>query len=203
MPCLFCDYRELLKEIQNSYNPAVQATELEILRPVLEAEVLVLDELGAVKSSNGFGTRSATSSTAAITNKKTTIITTNFLMPSGKAAERKLQAEEIPREKDAGAQPARGDAGRPHYGPHALAAARNVPCAHHEGPRFQDARKPELISPLIHETRYRLTKSMCLRAYCETPVAYFYLKYRYLYLYKYSSSSRCLCNCGYRAISDG
>jgi DNA replication protein DnaC len=32
--CLFCDYRELLKSIQNSYNPSVQATEMEILRPV-------------------------------------------------------------------------------------------------------------------------------------------------------------------------
>jgi len=40
---------ELLKEIQNSYNPSVSTTELNILRPVFEAEVLVLDELGAVK----------------------------------------------------------------------------------------------------------------------------------------------------------
>src|SRR5215469_12980244 len=46
--CLFCDYRELLKRIQNSYNPTVQATELDVLKPVFEAEVLVLDELGAV-----------------------------------------------------------------------------------------------------------------------------------------------------------
>ena len=48
--CLFCDYRELLKSIQNSYNSSVQATEMEILRPVFEAEVLVLDELGAARS---------------------------------------------------------------------------------------------------------------------------------------------------------
>jgi len=48
--CLFCDYRELLKSIQNSYNPSVQATEMDILRPVFEAEVLVLDELGAARS---------------------------------------------------------------------------------------------------------------------------------------------------------
>ncbi len=46
---IFCDYRELLKEVQNSYNPSVAATELGILRPVFEAEVLVLDELGASK----------------------------------------------------------------------------------------------------------------------------------------------------------
>jgi DNA replication protein DnaC len=40
--CLFCDYRELLKQIQNSYNDSVQATELQVLRPVFEAEVLLL-----------------------------------------------------------------------------------------------------------------------------------------------------------------
>jgi DNA replication protein DnaC len=47
--CLFYDYRELLKEIQNSYNSTVQTTELDVLRPVFETDVLVLDELGAVK----------------------------------------------------------------------------------------------------------------------------------------------------------
>ncbi|HKR32801.1 MAG TPA: ATP-binding protein, partial [Terriglobales bacterium] len=46
---LFCDYRELLKNIQNSYNDSVKTTELDVLRPVFETEVLVLDELGAVK----------------------------------------------------------------------------------------------------------------------------------------------------------
>src|SRR6266567_6227063 len=45
--CLFCDYRELLKTIQNSYNPSVQATEMGILRPVFDSEVLLIDELGA------------------------------------------------------------------------------------------------------------------------------------------------------------
>ncbi len=46
---LFCDYRELLKSIQNSYNPEVRTTELELLKPVFAAEVLVLDDLGAQK----------------------------------------------------------------------------------------------------------------------------------------------------------
>jgi DNA replication protein DnaC len=49
IPCIFYDYRELLKEIQNSYNPNVDVTELQILRPVFETEVLILDELGAAK----------------------------------------------------------------------------------------------------------------------------------------------------------
>jgi DNA replication protein DnaC len=44
---LFYDYRELLKEIQGSYNAASQSTELGVLEPVLSAEVLVLDDAGA------------------------------------------------------------------------------------------------------------------------------------------------------------
>src|SRR5581483_2031841 len=34
--CLFYDYRELLKQIQNSYNDSVKATELDVLRPVFD-----------------------------------------------------------------------------------------------------------------------------------------------------------------------
>ena len=35
---LFCDYRELLKQIQNSYNPQVSMTELQLFKPVFGAE---------------------------------------------------------------------------------------------------------------------------------------------------------------------
>jgi DNA replication protein DnaC len=49
VPCLFYDFRDLLKEIQDSYNPISQLTELKVLEPVYDAEVLVLDELGASK----------------------------------------------------------------------------------------------------------------------------------------------------------
>src|ERR1700694_4627511 len=47
--CVFYDYADLLKQIQDSYNPSVQATELGLLRPVFETEVLVLDDLGSVR----------------------------------------------------------------------------------------------------------------------------------------------------------
>ena len=46
---LFGDYRELLKNIQNSYSTQVNTTELELLKPVFAAEVLVLDDLRAQK----------------------------------------------------------------------------------------------------------------------------------------------------------
>src|SRR5215813_1019931 len=78
VPCRFCDYRELLKEIQNSYNPNVQATELEILRPVFEAEVLVLDELGAVKPTEWVWDTVSHILNSRYNEKKSTIITTNF-----------------------------------------------------------------------------------------------------------------------------
>lgn len=45
--CLFYEYGALLKEIQDSYNPVSRTSETSVLAPVYEAEVLVLDELGA------------------------------------------------------------------------------------------------------------------------------------------------------------
>ena len=78
VPCLFCDYRELLKEIQHSYNPSVQATEMDILRPVFEAEVLVIDELGAVRSTEWVFDTVNYILNSRYNDNKTTIITTNF-----------------------------------------------------------------------------------------------------------------------------
>jgi DNA replication protein DnaC len=82
---LFCDYRELLKEIQNSYNPQVATTELEILRPVFEAEVLILDELGAAKPTEWVWDTVAHILNTRYNDKRTTIITTNYadLQPGG------------------------------------------------------------------------------------------------------------------------
>jgi DNA replication protein DnaC len=76
--CLFCDYRELLKQIQNSYNDSVQATELQVLRPVFEAEVLGLDELGAVKPSEWVWDTVSLILNTRYNERRTTIITTNF-----------------------------------------------------------------------------------------------------------------------------
>jgi DNA replication protein DnaC len=75
---IFCDYRELLKEVQNSYNPSVAATEMGILRPVFEAEVLVLDELGASKPTEWVWDTVAHILNARYNDLKTTIITTNY-----------------------------------------------------------------------------------------------------------------------------
>jgi DNA replication protein DnaC len=48
---LFYDVRELLKVIRSTYNSAIHTTETEVLRPVMTADLLVLDDLGAEKTS--------------------------------------------------------------------------------------------------------------------------------------------------------
>jgi len=75
---LFYDYRELLKEIQNSYNSSVATTEMQVLRPVFEAEVLVLDELGAVKPTEWVWDTVSHILNTRYNDKRTTVFTTNF-----------------------------------------------------------------------------------------------------------------------------
>ena len=48
---VFFETRDLLKLVRDTYNNQVEATELDVLRPVLEAELLVLDDIGAEKKS--------------------------------------------------------------------------------------------------------------------------------------------------------
>jgi DNA replication protein DnaC len=78
IPCLFSDYRELLKQIQNSYNPSVQVTELDLLRPLFQTEVLVLDDLGAVKPTEWVWDTVSVILNTRYNETRTTIITTNF-----------------------------------------------------------------------------------------------------------------------------
>jgi DNA replication protein DnaC len=75
---LFCDYRELLKSIQNSYNPQVNTTELELLKPVFSAEVLVIDDLGAQKPNEWVWDTVALILNTRYNDRQTTIITTNY-----------------------------------------------------------------------------------------------------------------------------
>jgi DNA replication protein DnaC len=50
VPCYFCDFRELIRKIQNTYSPDSPLTESEILEPIFNKDVLVLDELGAKRT---------------------------------------------------------------------------------------------------------------------------------------------------------
>ncbi len=48
---VFYDTRDLLRVIRSTYDPSIRTTELEVLRPVMTADLLVLDDLGAEKTS--------------------------------------------------------------------------------------------------------------------------------------------------------
>lgn len=48
---VFYDTRDLLRVIRSTYDPTTQTTELEVLGPVMRADLLVLDDLGAEKTS--------------------------------------------------------------------------------------------------------------------------------------------------------
>ena len=82
---VFFDYRDLLKQVQHSYNRGVEATELEVLQPVFDAEVLVLDELGASKPTDWVWDTVAHILNTRYNDRRTTIITTNYanLPPGG------------------------------------------------------------------------------------------------------------------------
>ncbi|MBV9217252.1 MAG: ATP-binding protein [Acidobacteria bacterium] len=77
--CLFYDFATLLKEIQDSYNASTQTSELGVLSPVLNAPVLVLDELGASKPTDWVRDTMAHVINTRYNDKKLTIFTTNYL----------------------------------------------------------------------------------------------------------------------------
>jgi len=77
--CLFYDYRDLLREIQDSFNPVSQTSQIAVLQPVLEAEVLIVDELGSRRSTDWIQDTMTHILNSRYNDKKINIITTNFL----------------------------------------------------------------------------------------------------------------------------
>lgn len=83
---LFCDYRELLKEIQASYNPASESSEVGILEPIRSVEILVLDDLGASKPSAWVLDIIGLVLNARYNERRITILTSNYFdEPAGGA----------------------------------------------------------------------------------------------------------------------
>ncbi len=76
---LFYDYSALLKQVQNTYNPNVLQSEFDVLAPVFQADVLVLDELGFVKRTDWAWDMVSHILNTRYNDRKTTIFTTNYL----------------------------------------------------------------------------------------------------------------------------
>jgi len=76
---LFCEFGSLLKEIQDSYNPISKSSELKVLAPVFQADVLVLDELGATVPTDWVRDTMYQIINKRYNENKLTIFTTNYL----------------------------------------------------------------------------------------------------------------------------
>jgi DNA replication protein DnaC len=76
---MFYDFRDLLKEIQDSYNPNTHTSELKILAPVFDTDVLVLDELGASKPTEWVQETMTHIINKRYLDKKVTIFTSNYM----------------------------------------------------------------------------------------------------------------------------
>lgn len=79
VPSLFCEFGSLLKQIQDSYNPISKTSEMRVLAPVYQAEVLVLDELGATIPTDWVRDTMYQIINKRYNDKKLTIFTTNYL----------------------------------------------------------------------------------------------------------------------------
>lgn len=75
---LFYQFGALLRRIQDSYNPISQTSELAVLQPVFDADVLVLDELGASKPTDWVRDTMMQIINTRYNDKRLTIFTTNF-----------------------------------------------------------------------------------------------------------------------------
>lgn len=76
---LFYEFGSLLKTIQDSYNPISQTSEMKVLAPVYQAEILILDELGASKPTDWVRDTMMQIINTRYNDKRMTIFTTNYL----------------------------------------------------------------------------------------------------------------------------
>lgn len=75
---LFYETRDLLKLVRDTYTTQSEATELEVLRPVFEAELLVLDDIGSEKKSEWVEETLGLVINTRYSERRVTVITTNL-----------------------------------------------------------------------------------------------------------------------------
>jgi DNA replication protein DnaC len=76
--CLFYDFRELIRSLYSSFGSDSSTTESEILNPIIQADVLVLDELGARQDTPWVEEIVYYLINKRYNSKKLTIFTTNY-----------------------------------------------------------------------------------------------------------------------------
>lgn len=78
---LFCDYQGLLDQIRSGYDKASGASDREAYRSAMDAEVLLLDDLGAQRSTDWVEDTVTSIITYRCNNRKPLIATTNLIDP--------------------------------------------------------------------------------------------------------------------------
>jgi DNA replication protein DnaC len=75
---LYYDTRALLREIRSTYNPTLNSAEMDVLRPVMEAELLVLDDLGAERLTDWVEETMSLIVNTRYNERRATIFTSNY-----------------------------------------------------------------------------------------------------------------------------
>jgi len=75
---IFYETRELLKLVRDTYSTRAELSELDVLQPVLEAELLVLDDLGAEKKSEWVEETLGLVVNTRYSERRLTVFTTNL-----------------------------------------------------------------------------------------------------------------------------
>jgi DNA replication protein DnaC len=75
---IFYDTRDLLRVIRSTYDPVNQTAEMDVLRPVMEADMLMLDDLGAEKTSEWVEETLNLIVNARYSAQLTTVFTSNY-----------------------------------------------------------------------------------------------------------------------------
>ncbi len=81
--CYFIDFRDLIRKIQSTYSPDSPLTDSEIFSQIFEKEILVLDELGAKRTTAWVEETIFYIINNRYNNKKLTIFTSNYLDQDG------------------------------------------------------------------------------------------------------------------------
>jgi DNA replication protein DnaC len=74
----FVDFRDLLRRVQDTYSPSTPRSSADVLRPILDADILVLDDLGASKPTDWARDTIAHVINARYNGDRPTIFTSNF-----------------------------------------------------------------------------------------------------------------------------
>lgn len=97
VPCLYYDFLKLLKDIRDSYNPVSHTSELRVLGPVLDVEVLMLDDLTASDPTDWVRETLAHIINSRYNDKRVTLITTTLSSGRGRRREvREPSGDAIP-----------------------------------------------------------------------------------------------------------